>query len=64
MSIAIRKYNILKRLLFNIKREQDIILTELVELGIDISTLDDDDQISMKCSLPWLSVSLWLQEAS
>lgn len=43
MSIAIRKYNILKRLMFNIKREQDVILKELVELGVDISTLDDDD---------------------
>lgn len=44
MSIAIRKYNILKRLLFNIKCEQDIILKELLELGIDISTLDYDDE--------------------
>jgi len=44
MSIAIRKYNILKRLLFNIKNEQDIIVKELVELGIDISLLDDDEE--------------------
>ena len=43
MSIVIRKYNILKRLLFNIKNEQDIILKELIELGVDISTLDEDD---------------------
>ena len=43
MSIAIRKYNILKRLMFNIKCEQGIILKELVELGVDIFTLDDDD---------------------
>jgi len=43
MSIAIRKYNILKRLLFNIKYEQDVILKELIELGIDISLLDEDD---------------------
>jgi hypothetical protein len=44
MSIAIRKYNILKRLLFNIKNEQDIIVKELGELGIDISLLDDDEE--------------------
>jgi hypothetical protein len=43
MSIAIRKYNILKRLLFNIKNEQDIILKELIELGVDISLLNEDD---------------------
>jgi hypothetical protein len=43
MSIAIRKYNILKRLIFNIKCEQDIILKELVELGVDISLLDDEE---------------------
>jgi hypothetical protein len=42
MCITIRKYNLLKRLMFNIKREQDIILTELIELGVDISTLDDN----------------------
>lgn len=41
-SIAIRKYNILKRLMFNIKCEQDIILKELVELGVNISTLDEE----------------------
>ena len=43
MYITIRKYNLLKRLIFNIKREQDVILTELIELGVDISTLDDDE---------------------
>jgi hypothetical protein len=43
MSIAIRKYNILKRLIFNIKCEQNIILKELVELGVDISSLDDEE---------------------
>lgn len=43
MYITIRKYNLLKRLMFNIKREQDVILTELIELGVDISTLDDDE---------------------
>jgi len=43
MSIAIRKYNILKRLIFNIKCEQDIILSELIELGVDISSLDDEE---------------------
>ena len=42
MSIAIRKYNILKRLMFNIKYEQDIIIKELIELGVDISLLDED----------------------
>jgi len=40
--ITIRKYNLLKRLMFNIKREQDVILTELIELGVNISTLDDE----------------------
>ena len=43
MSIAIRKYNILKRLIFNIKCEQNIILSELIELGVDISSLDDEE---------------------
>ena len=43
-SIAIRKYNLLKRMIFNIKYEQDIILKQLIELGVDISTLDDDDE--------------------
>ena len=42
MYITIKKYNLLKRLMFNIKREQDVILTELIELGLDISTLDDE----------------------
>jgi hypothetical protein len=42
-SIAIRKYNLLKRMIFNIKYEQDIILKQLIELGVDISTLDDDE---------------------
>ena len=41
-SIAIRKYNILKRLMFNIKCEQDVILKELVDLGVNISTLDEE----------------------
>ena len=43
-SIAIRKYNLLKRMIFNIKYEQDIILKQLIELGVDISTLDEDDK--------------------
>jgi hypothetical protein len=43
MCITIRKYNLLKRLLFNIKHEQDIILKELIELGVDISLLNDDE---------------------
>ena len=42
ISITIRKYNILKRLLFNIKCEQDIIVKELVNLGVNISTLDEE----------------------
>lgn len=42
MSIAIRKYNILKRLIFNIKCEQNIILSELIELGVNTSTLDEE----------------------
>jgi hypothetical protein len=44
MSITIKKYNLLKRMIFNIKYEQDIILKQLIELGVDISTLDDDDE--------------------
>jgi len=43
MCTTIRKYNLLKRLLFNIKHEQDIIIKELIELGVDISLLDEDD---------------------
>ena len=43
-AITIKKYNLLKRMIFNIKYEQDIILKELIELGVNISTLDEDDE--------------------
>jgi len=43
ISITIKKYNLLKRLIFNIKCEQDVILKKLVDLGVDIYTLDEDD---------------------
>lgn len=44
MYINMRKYNLLKRAIFNIKYEQDIIVKELLALGVDISILDDDDE--------------------
>jgi hypothetical protein len=43
MYIYMRKYNLLKRAIYNIKYEQDIIVKELLALGVDISILDDDD---------------------
>ena len=42
--INMRKYNLLKRAIFNIKYEQDIIVKELIKLGVDISILDEDDE--------------------
>jgi hypothetical protein len=44
MYINMRKYNLLKRAIFNIKYEQDIIVKELLALGVDISILDEDDE--------------------
>jgi hypothetical protein len=44
MYINMRKYNLLKRAIFNIKYEQDLIVKELLALGVDISILDDDDE--------------------
>ena len=41
--INMRKYNLLKRAIFNIKYEQDIIVKELIKLGVDISILDDEE---------------------
>ena len=42
MYINMRKYNLLKRAIINIKYEQDIIVKELIKLGVDISILDED----------------------
>jgi hypothetical protein len=43
MAITIKNYNLLKRVIFNIKYEQDIIVKELIKLGVNISLLDEDD---------------------
>jgi hypothetical protein len=44
MAMTRRKYNILKRFLINLKCEQDIILKELIGLGVNISLLDENDE--------------------
>ena len=38
-----KKYNLLKRVIFNIEYEKEIIVKELINLGVDISILDDEE---------------------
>lgn len=42
--INMRKYNLLNRLLSNLKMEKEVILKDLDHLGIDISKLDEEDE--------------------
>ena len=41
--INMKKYNLLKRVIFNIEYEKEIIVKELINLGVDISILDDEE---------------------